>query len=59
MRKAMKWLEAHSVAYNFHDYKKQGIETGFEMNPGGHFDDYADRLAKGIAYLLNGGKQIQ
>ncbi|ASL41207.1 MULTISPECIES: ArsC family reductase [Acetobacter] len=27
MRKAMKWLEAHSVAYSFHDYKKQGIDT--------------------------------
>lgn len=33
-------------------YKKQGIETEFEMNPGGHFDDHAERLAKGIAYLL-------
>ena len=27
MRKAMKWLEAHGVAYGFHDYKKQGIDT--------------------------------
>ncbi|WP_339076734.1 ArsC family reductase [Acetobacter sp. AC2005] len=27
MRKAMKWLEAHGVAYDFHDYKKQGIDV--------------------------------
>ena len=40
-------------------YKEQGIEAEFEMNPGGHFDHPAGRLAKGIAYLLKGGKQIQ
>ena len=40
-------------------YKKQGIETELEMNPGGHFDDHAERLAKGIAYLLKDSKQIQ
>ena len=40
-------------------YKKQGIETEFEMNPGGHFDDHAERLAKGIAYLLKGVNQIK
>jgi arsenate reductase len=25
MQKAFKWLDAHSVAYDFHDYKKAGI----------------------------------
>jgi arsenate reductase len=26
MKKARAWLEAHGVAYTFHDYKVQGIE---------------------------------
>tara|TARA_R110001592_G_scaffold27763_25_gene102940 strand:+ start:20376 stop:20792 length:417 start_codon:yes stop_codon:yes gene_type:complete len=26
MKKAFKWLEAHNIAYEFHDYKKQGID---------------------------------
>ena len=26
MKKARAWLEAHDVAYDFHDYKKQGID---------------------------------
>ncbi len=43
----------------YEHYREQGIAAEFEMNPGGHFDDPAGRLAKGIAYLLNGGKQIQ
>ena len=25
MKKAFAWLDAHKVAYEFHDYKKQGI----------------------------------
>jgi len=25
MKKARKWLEAHSVEYTFHDYKKSGV----------------------------------
>ena len=25
MKKALAWLEAHKVAYDFHDYKKTGI----------------------------------
>ncbi len=28
MKKAMKWLDAHGVDYTFHDYKKQGLDTG-------------------------------
>jgi arsenate reductase len=28
MRKARAWLEAHDVAYSFHDYKLQGLERG-------------------------------
>jgi arsenate reductase len=26
MKKAWTWLDSHGVAYDFHDYKKQGIE---------------------------------
>jgi arsenate reductase len=28
MKKARAWLEAHAVAYDFRDYKVQGIERG-------------------------------
>jgi arsenate reductase len=28
MKKARAWLDAHGVAYAFHDYKAQGIERG-------------------------------
>jgi arsenate reductase len=28
MKKARTWLETHGVAYAFHDYKVQGVETG-------------------------------
>ncbi len=28
MKKARTWLDAHDVAYVFHDYKTQGIEPG-------------------------------
>lgn len=28
MKKARAWLEAHEMAYEFHDYKKVGIERG-------------------------------
>ncbi|MCW8334280.1 ArsC family reductase [Vibrio sp. SCSIO 43135] len=27
IKKAKKWLEAESVSYEFHDYRKQGIDT--------------------------------
>ena len=27
MKKAFAWLDAHGVAYEFHDYKKHGIDT--------------------------------
>jgi Spx/MgsR family transcriptional regulator len=26
MKKAWTWLDTHGVAYDFHDYKKQGVE---------------------------------
>jgi arsenate reductase len=26
MKKARSWLDAHKVAYDFHDYRKQGID---------------------------------
>lgn len=28
MKKARAWLDAHNVAYRFHDYKAQGIDRG-------------------------------
>jgi arsenate reductase len=28
MKKAWTWLDDHGIAYDFHDYKKQGIERG-------------------------------
>jgi arsenate reductase len=28
MKKAFAWLEAHKVAYEFHDYKKAGVPPG-------------------------------
>ena len=35
-------------------YRAQGIMSILEMNPGGHFDDPGRRLAKGIAWALEG-----
>ena len=35
-------------------YTAQGIETTFERNPGNHFQDAELRLAKGIAWILEG-----
>ncbi len=35
-------------------YAAQGIETTFEWNPGNHFQDAELRLAKGIAWILEG-----
>src|SRR5258706_16109685 len=28
MKKAFAWLDAHKVAYDFHDYKKSGVPPG-------------------------------
>ncbi len=33
-------------------YKSLGIETVFEMNAGNHFQDVAQRMAKGIVWLV-------
>ena len=33
-------------------YRSPGIDTVFELNPGNHFQNPADRLAKGIALVL-------
>jgi len=27
MKKAMRWLDDHGVAYQFHDYRKDGLES--------------------------------
>ncbi|MGY0614038.1 ArsC family reductase [Vibrio sp. FJH11] len=27
IKKAKKWLEAQNIAYEFHDYRKQGVDT--------------------------------
>lgn len=34
-------------------YKENGIDTVFQLNPGNHFKNAAERTAKGIAWLLN------
>ncbi len=36
----------------YEKYKKMGVDTVFEMNPGNHFKDADLRLAKGIAWVL-------
>ena len=36
----------------FENYKERGINCLFEMNAGGHFNEPALRIAKGIAFLL-------
>ena len=33
-------------------YRNAGIDTAFEMNPGGHFRDPDRRMARGIAWML-------
>lgn len=33
-------------------YKSLGIQSVFELNPGGHFQDCEKRMAKGIAWIL-------
>ena len=33
-------------------YKSLGVEAVFEMNPGNHFQDAAQRMAKGIVWLV-------
>ncbi len=33
-------------------FSTAGAETVFEINPGGHFDDVPDRMAKGISWIL-------
>ena len=33
-------------------YKSLGVEAVFEMNPGNHFRDAAQRMAKGIVWLV-------
>lgn len=35
-------------------YKNKGINTIFQMNPGGHYYNTAERTAAGIAWLLEG-----
>lgn len=36
----------------FEHYKSLGIEAVFEMNPGNHFQDAAQRMTKGIVWLV-------
>jgi len=35
-------------------YREAGINTRFEMNPGGHFNDPNGRMARAIAWMLEG-----
>ncbi|HEY9236358.1 MULTISPECIES: ArsC family reductase [Phenylobacterium] len=44
MKKARAWLEAHGVAYDFHDYKAVGIDRA-------HLEDWTRRV--GWEVLLN------
>ena len=37
--------------------KSRGVETVFELNPGGHFNEPEKRCAKAIEWLISGGKQ--
>lgn len=34
------------------DWRRQGIETAFELNAGGHFEQVPQRMAKALRYLL-------
>ena len=36
----------------FEHYKSLGVEAVFEKNPGNHFQDAAQRMSKGIAWLI-------
>ena len=36
----------------FEHYKSLGVEAVFEMNPGNHFQDATQRMAKGIVWLI-------
>jgi Spx/MgsR family transcriptional regulator len=44
MKKARRWLDAHEIAYQFHDYKKAGIDKK-------RLDQWIDRV--GWEALLN------
>ena len=44
MKKARAWLDAHGVAYDFHDYRKQGVDRAM-------LERWADRA--GWEALLN------
>ena len=44
MKKARAWLDAHGVAYTFHDYKKAGVDPA-------HLDRWIE--ARGWEALLN------
>ena len=41
----------------YENVKSRGIETVFELNPGGHFNEPEKRCAKAIEWLISGGKQ--
>ena len=47
----MATVEQNTVAlYDY--YKSLGVEAVFEMNPGNHFQDAAQRMANGIVWLV-------
>ena len=57
----MKYVEEYTRALFAH-YRAQKINVVFEMNAGGHFKEIPQRIAKGIAWLLdisNGGDAEQ
>ena len=49
----MATVEQNTVAL-FDHYKSLGVEAVFEMNAGNHFQNAAQRMAKGIAWLVMG-----
>ncbi|MBQ9377105.1 MAG: hypothetical protein IJU05_04820, partial [Schwartzia sp.] len=49
--KTLRTVEENTRALKAH-YEAAGIETIFELNPGNHFKDAPQRMAKGIAWIL-------
>ena len=49
--KILRTVEENTRALCEH-YKRMGIATVFERNPGNHFRDTEERMAKGIAWIL-------
>ncbi len=51
--RVLRWVEDNTRRLEAW-YRDMGIETVMEMNPGNHFRDAEERMAKGIAWILRG-----